>query len=752
MSLTVFISGVYGGPNPSPGLGVCRSIRDAYPEAELIAVDYSSRSSGIHWHEFDGIWLQRPWNELDLEIYNTQMRALFDSGGYWMSGLDLEVLWLSQNLDRNPQVLSPNWSSLSRVSKPATWVAGRLGLRVPSFVPVQTSDWRLARFCRRRGWNIWLKGPYYDAYRVDDWQQLIQLREELSDVWSTDDLFLQEHVEGNEESVAFAAFKGRLIDCVYMTKKEVTSEGKTWAGQIGKVPTELRQALSQTVASLAWTGGGEIEMIRDRNSDLWLIDWNPRFPAWIHGATLCGSNLPGNLIGAVSGLQAREAQSGSREFARVVVEVPVNKDYPLPPIVQTQSQRKHSSAKHPSGMPMLSRRLNQKIPSPFDARDKKFDEAEESSPQLEDAIGANEDTPSWIHLSHEARSNFQKAAGVSRSFADRPFDVRFAYSIKTNPETRLLQMARSCEFYAEAISGLEFNAAIAAGFPEERIVLNGPGKSLGLRIQPDQPLKAIFCDSLDEFDRLVSVFRDGDRWAKVLGLRLCPPNYPSRFGVEVGDAGDFRGLIERVSKMPSKLQFGIHFHIASNTIGTDEWFRLFDSMVRWAVAIERLSSRRIEIFDAGGGWHPEDWNEQFLPRLARTLESASGALRHIREFIFEPGRAMVQPSLALATRVLEVRKRSGATKEVVVDASIAELPEVRYYPHRFYRYDQETNTLNQMTKGSSQILGRLCMEDDILATCISIPDDVHEGEIFVVSDVGAYDRSMSYKFGTGELK
>jgi diaminopimelate decarboxylase len=33
----------------------------------IVGVDYSNRSSGLHWTDFDRIWLQRPWNEMDLD-------------------------------------------------------------------------------------------------------------------------------------------------------------------------------------------------------------------------------------------------------------------------------------------------------------------------------------------------------------------------------------------------------------------------------------------------------------------------------------------------------------------------------------------------------------------------------------------------------------------------------------------------------------------------------------------------------------
>ena len=47
--------------------------------------------------------------------------------------------------------------------------------------------------------------------------------------WATENLFLQRHVPGYEESITFGAYRGVLVDCVHMTKRALTTEGKTWA-------------------------------------------------------------------------------------------------------------------------------------------------------------------------------------------------------------------------------------------------------------------------------------------------------------------------------------------------------------------------------------------------------------------------------------------------------------------------------------------------------------------------------------------
>jgi diaminopimelate decarboxylase len=54
-----------------------------------------------------------------------------------------------------------------------------------------------------------------------------------------------------------------------------------------------------------------------------------------------------------------------------------------------------------------------------------------------------------------------------------------------------------------------------------------------------------------------------------------------------------------------------------------------------------------------------------------------------------------------------------------------------------------------LQRGKSLLLGRLCMEHDIVAANVALPAGTQAGDVFVFCDAGAYDRSMSYVFGCG---
>jgi diaminopimelate decarboxylase len=105
--------------------------------------------------------------------------------------------------------------------------------------------------------------------------------------------------------------------------------------------------------------------------------------------------------------------------------------------------------------------------------------------------------------------------------------------------------------------------------------------------------------------------------------------------------------------------------------------------------------------------------------------------------------------MAVLTRILEVRPSSELPAEAVVDAAIAEVPENHAYPHRIFLRQSDGGEWVLLRPGWGRLLGRSCMERDILATDVRLPHGLEPGDLLAIADAGAYDRSKSYVFGRG---
>lgn len=757
--MKIYISGFYCGTNPQPGVGMARSLRQAYPDAVLIGVEFSNRCSGLHWPELDELWLQRPWKELDLHTHADQIRQVLDSGAFWVSGIDLEILWLADVFpDGHPRLLTPPLDALQQTGKPAISAHTGLPVKIPTFVSTRSSDWDLHAFCRRHDWKVWLKGPYYEAVRIKNWASFETMRAVLARAWSTERLFLQANVTGYEESIALSAYRGELVSCVRMRKRDLTELNKTWAGDVSAIDADIAGPLREIVRRINWTGGAELEMVRDADGQLWLLEWNPRFPAWIHGATIAGHNLPACLIEAASGLTARHEAAETNEFTRVVLEIPVRSELPLAPLPEPFAGSVGHSLKHPSGLLDFAGRLHEMN---FEARRHAAADTAEPVENLAPAVPAafaadlltfdfsRISTPSFLFFEKTAADLFDSAGRLAKNSARGGVKVTNAYSIKTNPDARLIQKACEAGFLAEAITPLEVNKALEVGFRPEQVILNGPGKWWRREFLPDVPLHAVFSDSTADLRRVVAALQSGEIKAGIVGIRLRTPTIHSRFGIPVDAPDVFTRLIELVKTVPEENTFGIHFHMASSGIGVGRWWNLFESMLRWSASIEMLSGRPVECLDIGGGWFPDDMSNGFGTKFSKAVAAAREYLPNVREVISEPGKAVAQPSMGLATRILEIQDPDGPRQEVVVDGSIAELPMYLFYPHRILFQNSHTGAWEPLRRGTTRLLGRLCMEHDVVAAGVELPETARPGDVLIFCDAGAYDRSMSYEFGRG---
>jgi diaminopimelate decarboxylase len=724
----------------------------------LVGVEYTNRVSGIHWNDIDDLWIQRPWDELNLDSYGEKVKAALDEGGLWISGSDLEAMWLASVFpEGHPNLLAPPLGALKRIAKPAVEAHKGLPVKIPTYVSTDLADWDLHAFCRQNNWRVWLKGPYYDAARTPSWDSFEAARNALTKVWATEKLFLQAHVSGYEESVMLSAYQGELLGCVAMRKRDVTAEGKTWAGDISEVPSEFEKPLREMVKALNWTGGGELEMVRDAAGQLWLLEMNPRFPAWVHGATIGGFNLPGLLVQGAMGVKMKPAKAEAQEFTRVVLEVPVREDYPLPALPEPFAGAVGHSMKHPSGLPSLAERLHKAHPELIEIVSEGDEEAASGKPELPESfltdIGGMDlgemQTPQFLFLDKTAEGLFKRAAGRAHRLSTNEVQVVSGYSIKTNPDERLIRLALENGFYAECISLAEAHKAIEVGFRTDQVILNGPGKWWPQGMMPRERMHAVFCDSVADLDRVVEAIGRGEMSAAHVGVRLRTPNVVSRFGIPLDSPETFQKLIDAVGRLPTDSAFGIHFHMASSNIGVAQWWHLFESMLKWCRSIEKLTGRGIELLDMGGGWFPDDWHSDDETKFARAVETVRALLPGVRQIVSEPGKAMAQPSMALAMRILEIQEHEEDRVEAVVDGSIAELPMFAFQPHRILRQCGETGALQPLGRGKTHLMGRLCMEHDIVAANVALPEGTRAGDMLIFCDAGGYDRSMSYVFGRG---
>ncbi|MFZ9596380.1 MAG: hypothetical protein ACO3A2_09915 [Bdellovibrionia bacterium] len=761
MNKKIFISGMNSGPNPCSGVGICRSLKKAFPDLITVGVDHWQGSSGLHHTSVDETVIFPSWSQIDSHRHSQQIRSVLEEGHLWIPAMDMEVYWLSENLEKHPNLLAPHAQALSETSKPQVKAFEVLDFKVPEFISAHLPDSEIHSFLRFHSWRCWLKSPFHEATRITSWGIFQRARAEMTQKWDSKDLFIQSHRMGQESTIAFCAYQGELLGALQMHKRQTTYEGKAWAARVSQLDPKDWEQLEAVIQKLHWSGGGEIEFLTDPDGKRWIIECNPRFPAWIYGGTLCQANLPARLIARIWNLSFIEKPLAYPFFTRVVAEIPAKESIGIP-LAQEPSDAtgflgekggKKGMPALVSHQPSLSTSLSQRSwdqdePTPESSLTDPEEPLESYSNEIAQLAQSFEgESPVRVHLEHWTNSRFQELHDHIKASSVQAPQLQIGYSVKTSPTDEHLRKAKKYGFFAECISQMEVRRALDFGFSPREIILNGPGKFWPLAAQPATRLHMLFCDSIEEFEKVLGI----PHVAQVIGFRIRLPKLQSRFGNPLDEFESFERLLKAIEKIKTKAALGFHFHMPSWAIGVHKWALALDSLLIWCQTLEHLSGVPVEHLDLGGGFFPKDLKSVDFALLQR---SVAQLLPHVSTLYLEPGRSLTQEGEVLASRVLDVRRKpNGRIHEVVVDASIAELPLIHTYSHRIF-YQQRSPSHSEgsfypLKKGESRILGRICMEDDILSSGVNLPESMQVGDLVIFGDAGGYERSMSYGFGRG---
>jgi len=101
--------------------------------------------------------------------------------------------------------------------------------------------------------------------------------------------------------VALGDGEGNTIGAVPMRKQYITDKGKAWGG-ITLSDEKMLDITRKLIRNTRWRGGMELEMIKTINNEYYMIEINPRIPAWVYLAVGAGQNIPEALLKLALGM------------------------------------------------------------------------------------------------------------------------------------------------------------------------------------------------------------------------------------------------------------------------------------------------------------------------------------------------------------------------------------------------------------------------------------------------------------------
>lgn len=341
------------------------------------------------------------------------------------------------------------------------------------------------------------------------------------------------------------------------------------------------------------------------------------------------------------------------------------------------------------------------------------------------------------------------------AFAVHYPNVAFAWSYKTNYLPAICAALHQEGALAEVVSAMEYQKARALGMPGNRIIFNGPRKTMAALEQAVVEGAQIHVDHLDEVADLEAIAAKLGRVIPV-GLRLTldagiQPQW-SRFGFALESGQAFQAA-QRLKSGGRLAVAGLHTHIGTYIMDPQAYGRAAEKMALFAQRLRHELGFVMEYLDLGGGFPsasqlrgaylPPDVS---LPPLSAYAESISRALlAHLPKgefprLILEAGRAVVDEAGTLITSVHAAKRLPDNRRAYVLDAGVNLL-----YTGYWYKFGIELERDAPGPNEPSVLYGPLCMNIDVVDESVSLPP-LPRGARLLVSPVGAYNVTQWMQF------
>lgn len=355
-----------------------------------------------------------------------------------------------------------------------------------------------------------------------------------------------------------------------------------------------------------------------------------------------------------------------------------------------------------------------------------------------------------VNVLRETLSCINKEAGKYNDFCVH-------YAVKANANHKVLTIIRESGLGADCVSGGEIRAAIKAGFPTNKIVYAGVGKTdweINLGLDYD-----IFCfnvESVPELEIINELAAAKGKTARV-AFRINPnvgahthANITTglaenKFGISMEDMDK---VIDMAGTLPHVKFVGLHFHIGSQILDMGDFVALCNRVNELQ---EKLYARQIivEHINVGGGLgidyaHP---NRQAIPNFTEYFATYHKhlKLRPQQTLHFELGRAVVGQCGSLISKVIYVKQ--GTNKQfAILDAGMTDL--IR--PALYQAYHKIENITSEEPMETYDVVGPICESSDVFGKAIDL-NKAHRGDLFALRSAGAYGEIMASAYNCRAL-
>lgn len=363
------------------------------------------------------------------------------------------------------------------------------------------------------------------------------------------------------------------------------------------------------------------------------------------------------------------------------------------------------------------------------------------------------DTPFYYYDTNLLRDTLS----VIKGEASRHSGFCVHYAVKANANPKILNIISQSGLGADCVSGGEIQAALDAGFPHDKIVYAGVGKSdWEINLGIDNDIQCFNVESIPELEVIDELAGKKGKVANV-AFRINPDvGAHTHANITTGLAENKFGIpmsametvIEEAAGMSNVKFKGLHFHIGSQILDMSDFEALCNRINELLKQLERHHIT-VESINVGGGlgidYHhpnrvPVPGFKEYFDTYARLLKLRSGQTLH-----FELGRSVVAQCGSLITKVLYVK--DGVSKRfAIVDAGMTDL--IR--PALYQAYHKIENISSDLTPATYDVVGPICESSDVFAKSIDI-NECKRGDLIAIRSAGAYGEIMASQYNCRRL-
>jgi carbamoyl-phosphate synthase large subunit len=310
--LNIALTGLNAIDSPGPGVAVARGLKEAQSfDARIIGLSYESLEPGLYLHDLFDKSYQIPYPTVGTKTLLERIKYIhsiekldviipnFDAELYSFMKLEQELL------NMGIRMFLPTESQFDERQKINLDEFGKKHkIKVPKSKAIYDPG-EVYQMHEEFSYPLLVKGQYYDAYVAYTPQQATTFFNKISAKWGVP-IIIQEFVKGEEYNVTgLGDGKGNMTAAVPMRKQYITDKGKAWGG-ISIADENMLDLTRHFLSSTKWRGPFELELMKNSDEEFYLLEINPRMPAWIYLAVGVGQNIPEAIVNLALGEEVPE--------------------------------------------------------------------------------------------------------------------------------------------------------------------------------------------------------------------------------------------------------------------------------------------------------------------------------------------------------------------------------------------------------------------------------------------------------------